>query len=113
MEDVKNQTEELVDHLEELSGTFLKLVFVNVSQKVVVLAAALINAIFIYIASLFVLLFAAAGLAWWIGDVLDNHAAGFFIVAGLFLLVVLFIIVFRKKAIYPLLRNTIVRWIYE
>ena len=113
MEDVKNQTEELVDHVEELSDTFLKLVFVKISQKTVVLAAGLINAIFIYVASLFVLLFAAAGLAWWIGDLLDNHPAGFFIVAGLFLILLFLMVVLRKKIIYPFLRNTIVRWIYE
>ncbi|MES1214554.1 MAG: phage holin family protein [Bacteroidota bacterium] len=113
MDDIKNQSESLTDHAEALSDTFLKLVFINLTQKGVVLAAGLINTIFIYLASIFVLLFAAAGLAWWLGDVMNNHAAGFFIVAGIFLLIVFLIIVMRKKTIYPLLRNMLVRKIYE
>jgi hypothetical protein len=113
MEDVKNQSEGLADHVEALSDTFLKMVFVNVTQKVVVFAAGLINTIFIYLILVFVLLFAAAGLAWWLGDILNNRAAGFFIVSGLFLLLLFLMILMKKKVIYPFIRNSLVRKIYE
>ena len=113
MEDVKNQSEGLVDHVEALSDTFLKLVFVNITQKTVAVTAGLINTIFIYLLLILFLLFAAIGLAWWLGDLLNNHAAGFFIVSGIFGLFVLLLIMMKKKIIYPFIRNTLVRKIYE
>ena len=113
MEEVKNQSEGLVDHVEALSDTFLKLVFVNITQKTVAVTAGLINTIFIYLFLIFCLLFAGAGLAWWLGDLLNNRAAGFFIVSGFFLLAAFFFILMKKKIIYPFIRNFLVRKIYE
>ena len=82
MEQVKVKPEGLIDHVEALSETYVKLVVANAAQKGVVIAAGVINAILISLFTVFVLLFAAAGLAWWLGDILNNRAAGFFIVAG-------------------------------
>jgi len=113
MEQVKVKAEGLIDHVESLSETYVKLVVANAAQKGVVIAAGVINAILISLFTVFVLLFAAAGLAWWLGDLLNNRAAGFFIVAGVFALIIFLIIVFQKKSIFPLLKNMIVRKLYE
>lgn len=96
-EDIEQNKEGIIDHVEAFSETFLKLTFTTITQKSINVSSVILNAIIIYVAVVFVLLFAAAGLAWWIGDLLNSRAAGFFIVAGLFLIVTLLIILLRKK----------------
>ena len=113
MEDEKKESEGLAEHIEGFSETFLKLTYVTITQKGINIASGMLNTFVVYVAGLFVLLFAATGLAWWLGDVMNNHAAGFFIVAGFFLLIIFFIILFRKKIIYPFIRNSLVRKVYE
>jgi hypothetical protein len=112
-EEIEDKEEGIVDHVEEFSKTFLELAYVSATQKAVNVSSVILNTVLIYISSVFVLLFAAAGLAWWVGDLINSRAGGFFIVAGLFLIVTLLVILLRKKFLYPFIRNIIVRKIYE
>jgi len=112
-DDIESSNEGLIDHVEAFSETFLKLALTTVTKKAIDISSVLFNTIIIYVAAIFTLLFAAAGLAWWIGDMINSRAAGFFIVAGFFLVVTVFIILMRKKIIYPFIRNIIVRKVYE
>ena len=113
MEDLKTRTEELTDHVEEFAETFLKLTFTTIAQKGINISSVLLNTLLIYVCGVFVLLFIAAGLAWWLGDILHNRAAGFFMVGGFFFLITVIIILLRKKIIFPFIRNSLVRKIYE
>ena len=113
MEELKTKTEDLKDHVEAFSETFLKLTFTTITQKGINISAILLNTIIVYILSVFVLLFIAAGLAWWLGDILHNRAAGFFIVAGIFFVTTALVILLRKKVVYPFIRNSIVKKVYE
>jgi uncharacterized membrane protein YccC len=61
----------------------------------------------------FFLQFLFFGLAWWVGTLVNSIAAGFFIVAGFFLLLILLIFALRKKVIVPMIRNSIIRKVYE
>ncbi|MGC4036611.1 MAG: hypothetical protein QM764_11665 [Chitinophagaceae bacterium] len=107
------EKEGILDHVEAFSETFLKLTLTTITQKGVNVSSVILNTFFIYLALIFVILFAAVGLAWWIGDLINNRAGGFFIVAGFFLFVTILIILLRKKVLYPFIRNLIVRKIYE
>jgi hypothetical protein len=113
IEDTKTKTEEITDHIEGFAETFLELSLTTVAQKGIKISSVFINALLVYILAIFVLLFTAAGLAWWLGDVLHNRAGGFFMVAGIFFLITLLIILLRKKFIYPFIRNSLVRKVYE
>ncbi|HVG42098.1 MAG TPA: hypothetical protein VM888_10855, partial [Chitinophagaceae bacterium] len=62
---------------------------------------------------LFFLIFLFSGVAFWVGDLVNSRAAGFFIVAGFFLLLIILIFALRKKVIVPLIRNTIISKVYE
>jgi hypothetical protein len=42
-----------------------------------------------------------------------STAGGFFIVAGLFLLLIVLVFALRKKVIVPMIRNSIIRKVYE
>ena len=61
----------------------------------------------------FFLFFLAFGLGWWFGILVGNMAAGFFMVAGLFLVLVLVLFALRKKVIVPMIRNMIISKVYE
>jgi hypothetical protein len=112
-EDVNKKKEGLGEHVEAFAETLLKLVFAKLAGKIAILGAGLVNTFFLCLALIFVLLFAAAGLAWWLGDIIHHRAGGFFIVAGGFLLIICILLLIRKSTILPRLRNQIVRKLYE
>jgi positive regulator of sigma E activity len=113
MEQLKTKADDLKNHVEAFAETFLKLTFTTIVQKGVNIASVLVNTILVYIFSVLVLIFISAGLAWWLGDLVHNRAAGFFLVAGIYLLATVIIIVLRKKIVYPFIRNSIIKKVYE
>ena len=112
-EGIKESASDLVDHVTDFLETYYQYIAINVAQKSVNLASGAINFVVLIFLSLVVVSFVSFGVAWWLGDVLNNRPAGFFIVAGFFLIVMILLIVMRKKLIFPFLRNVITRKIYE
>ncbi|MEO5562285.1 MAG: phage holin family protein [Chitinophagaceae bacterium] len=112
MNDLKEKTADLADHVEDLADTFYRLTVVNITQKSSNIASGIIVAITIGILSFFVLMFLGIALAWWLGDVLENRTAGFLLGAGIFLVVVVIIALLRKQIISPI-RNLIIRKLYD
>jgi hypothetical protein len=113
MENLKEKTRDLADHVEDLAGTLYKLTTVHVTQKATNIISGLIIGVLALSVGFIVLLFASLALGWWLGDVVDSRAGGFLIAAGFFLLVLLGIIFTSKKTILPLLRDIIVRKLYD
>jgi membrane protein implicated in regulation of membrane protease activity len=61
----------------------------------------------------FLLFFAAFGLAWWIGELISSRIGGFLIVAGFFALLIVLLVAFKEQFLYPMIRNKIVKKVYE
>jgi hypothetical protein len=112
-EGIKENASDLVDHVTDFLETYYQYISVNVAQKSINLVSGAINFVVIIFLCLLVVSFTGFGLAWWLGTVIDNRAGGFFIVAGLYLIVMLALILMRKKLIFPFLRNIMTRKIYE
>jgi len=112
MENLKTKTEELIDDVQDYLETFYKLTIVNVTQKITNVATLVVTIVCIFISVMFFVLFLGIGAAWWIGNLIENRAAGFFIMAGVFLLFSLLIILLRK-IIFPPIRNFIVKRFYD
>jgi hypothetical protein len=112
-EEIEEAGEGLMEHVEAFAKTFIELTYASATKKAVNVSSVVLNTLIISVAALFILLFAAAGLAWWMGDIVNSRAGGFFIVAGLFVIGMVLIILLRKKFLYPLIRNIIVKKIYE
>ena len=113
MEELKANAQSLKTHVGEYVSTYIELTKAKVTQGASNAASAitvLLGALFI---GLFFFLFVFLGLAWWIGAALESPAAGYFIVAGIFLLIVIILFALRKKYIAPLIRNAIIRIVYE
>jgi hypothetical protein len=59
----------------------------------------------------FAMLFAFLALGFWLGDLMDNNALGFALVTGIYLVLLLVMLVFRKPII-DLIRNMFLKEMY-
>jgi hypothetical protein len=113
MNDLKEKTADLADHVEDLANTFYKLTVVNITQKATNVTSNLLLVLTITIVGFLVVLFGGVALALWLGDLIDSRAGGFLITAGIFGIVILIIAAMRKKIVFPYIRNLIIRKIYD
>jgi len=113
MEELKANAQNLKTHVSEYVSTYIELTKAKVTQGASNAASAvtvLIGALFL---GLFFFQFVFLGLAWWMGSLLNSTAAGYFIIAGVFLVIIILLFALRKKYIAPLIRDAIIRIVYE
>ena len=84
MEDLKEKTRDLADHVEDLADTFYRLTTVNVTQKATNIISGAIIGVLIVTLGLFFLFFASLALGWWLGDLVNSRAGGFLIAGCIF-----------------------------
>jgi hypothetical protein len=113
MNDLKEKTADLADHVEDLAYTFYKLTVVNITQKATNAASNLLLVLSAAILGFLVITFLGVALALWLGDLIDSRAGGFLITGAFFGLVLLIIASIRKKIVFPYIRNLIIRKIYD
>src|ERR1700712_5196616 len=85
MEDLKSKVESLKDHVRDYVEDTAALAKLKAVKGASTAAATITAGIGVLVFAFFFFVFAGFGLAWWIGSLLDNIPAGFFIVAGFFL----------------------------
>lgn len=112
MEDASKQ-DNLVDAAGDLVETYRNLITVRVIEHTSLGASVSILGIVTLFVIVFVLLFCGVGVAWWIGDSMDNMKAGFFIVGGFYGIVLAIILLTANRLLIPSLRNLIIKKIYE
>jgi hypothetical protein len=113
MEEVKPKEESLSNHLTDYIETYFKLTVVNATQKATAVASVSLVTILVTFFFVFVLLFGGAGCSMWIGESLGNMKAGYFLVGGFYFLCALIVILIRKSILFPMVRNNIIRKVYE
>ena len=113
MEELKSKAGDLTDSITEYIQSYYKLTLLNAADKATTIAASTLASIVICFLGFFVLLFGGIALAIWLGDILDNPPLGYLIIAGFFLLVILIIVAFRKKLVFPVIRDTLINKLYE
>jgi len=113
MDDLKEKTADLADHVEDIADTFYKLTVVKITQKATNVVSNLLLVLSIVILGFLIILFAGVALAFWLGDLVGSRAGGFLITAGFFVIVLLIIASIRKKIVFPYIRNLIIRKIYD
>jgi hypothetical protein len=113
MEDLKEKTADLADHVEDLADTFYKLTVVNVTQKATNIASGAVMMMALTILGTFIVGFLGIALAWWLGDLIESRAGGFLLSAGIFVLLLVIIVVLRKKIVFPYIRNLIISKVYD
>jgi len=113
MEDLKTSIGQLKDHASEYVKTYVDLAKVKATKGASNAAAGAAIGIVSFLLAFFFIEFLFIGLALWVGTLVDSTAGGFFIVAGVFLLLIILIFALRKKVIVPMIRNSIIRKVYE
>jgi len=113
MEGLKQKSADLVDHVEDMAGTFYKLTLLKAAQKATNVASSFVVILATTVFGLFALLFSGVALCLWLGDLVNSRAGGFLIGGGFFLLILCAIIALRKKIVFPYFRNLIIRKLYD
>jgi hypothetical protein len=113
LKDIKDKTEDIVDHIEGIADTFYKLTMVNMTQKATNIASGTVAVLAICVFGLFVLFFGGMALAWWLGDLINSRTGGFLLAAAFFLIITVIVVAYRKKIVFPFIRDLIIRKIYE
>lgn len=113
MEELKDKTADLIDHVEDIAETYYKLAIVNVTEKATNIAAGTIMAVASAVLGLLILIFLGMALSWWLGDLIDSRVGGFLLGAAFFMIVWIVILLLRKATIFPTIRNSIIRKVYE
>ena len=112
-EEIKDEAKDLVNDIGDFLETYYQLITITLAKKSIDIASSIINFVIIAFLSLLFVSFVGFGLAWWLGTVVGSRAGGFFITAGLYLVIMILIVVMRKKLIFPFLRNLLTQKMYE
>jgi hypothetical protein len=109
----RTQQDGLVDAVGDMVETYRNLINIRIAEGAAKGGSMSLFGLMLLVVAVFVLLFAGLGAAWWIGDSLENMKAGFFIVGGFYLVLLIIALLSANSVILPRLRNIIVRKIYE
>ena len=112
-ETLKDGVESLADHVEQFLKTYYKLIVLRITDRIVNIASAVIGAVAILVFSFFLVLFAGIGVAWWLGDLVNSRAGGFFLMALIFAALMVTILLIRKKILFPFFRDKFIKKFYD
>jgi len=113
MEELKSKAGDLTDSITEYIQSYYKLTLLNAADKATSLAASTLASVAIVFLGIFVLFFGGIALAIWLGNLLDDAALGYLLVAGFFLLVIIIIVALKKKIVFPVIRDNLINKLYE
>ena len=110
---LKDKVDDLTGHIKDYAETYYKLSVLKVAEKATNAGASALVVISLVTLGFFGIVFASLGLAYWLGNLIESRVGGFLIVAGIYFLGLVLIVMMRKKIIFPFIRNSIIRKIYE
>jgi len=112
-EDVKAKVNHLKEQVSDYVSTYSQIAKAKAVRGASTATAGITIGITAFFLGFFFLFFIGFGLGWWLGDLFNNRAAGFFAVAGFFLLLCLIVFALRKKVIVPAIQKMIISKVYE
>ena len=107
------RNERWVDIGGDLVEAYRDLITIKVVEQTSIGASISIVGLLSLVVASLVLLFAGLGLAWWLGESMNNMIAGFFIVGGVYALIFTMLLLASKKILVPRIRNLIIKKMYE
>lgn len=102
-----------VDNVKALLEDYKNLISIRVTEHASQGVATSVIGVVAVLVAVFAFLFIGLGLAWLLGEYWDNMMAGFFTVAGLYLILFTFLLLTSKKIWIPRIRNMVIKKIYE
>jgi len=107
--DVEHKGEQLVESVKDYVNTRYDLTRLKIIHAASDIMANLIASFFLIVAGLFFLFFISYAVANYLCDVTETNSAGYFIVAGFYLLVAIVLLVIKKNSIHVPLENHFIR----
>lgn len=104
---------DLIETIKEWVITKFEITRLSVIERLTVVVSALITISCVVIAGILTFLFASITLALFLGEVIGSYAAGFGIVALLYLLIALTLVYFKERFIDKRLQDFIVNMIFK
>jgi hypothetical protein len=101
------------DSGQELFDTYYKIAIATAAKKGANAAAFGVSGLLLLVSATLMIVFAFTALALWMGTLVNSTAGGFLIVTGILALLMVLVVALKKKVIYPLIRNIIVKKVYE
>lgn len=86
-----------IDMLKQYAGDRITLIKLQSIEKIATISAAIASGVMLALLGLFFLIFGSITLGFFLSGLLDSNTAGFGIVAGIYLLLIIIIVVFGKK----------------
>jgi hypothetical protein len=112
-EEFKTKVNRLKEHVGDYVNTYIQIGKAKAVKGASTATAGIVVGITAFFFMFFFLFFVGFGLGWWLGNVFENRAAGFFAVAGFYLLLCGLLFALRKKLIVPLIQKMIISKVYE
>lgn len=112
-EEVKDSLGDLANHAQDMASTFYRLQVLKLTQKATDVSANIAGGLVAAVMGILVVLFGGIALAFWLGELLNSNALGFLLVAIFFAVVAGIFLAIRKKVVFPMWRNKIIRKLYE
>ena len=109
MMEEKTQIETLVIHLKDYFKENFNLFLLNTYEKISSVVSGITSVLFLASLLAFIFLFISIGLSLWIGKLMGETFAGFFVVGGLYLLIGIIIYANREKWIQVPVINVLLK----
>ncbi len=113
MNEVKESADNLLDTIEDILETHRDIMVVKFIQRFSTSASVAVIGMIGLMILLLTLIFAGLGFSFWIGEALDDTKAGFLIVGGVYLILLLVTVLVAKGFLLPIIRDLIINKIYE
>lgn len=107
--EITTSVESLVRHAKEYAETRYDLLLLNIQEKSSSVVSSMTSALLMGFVGLFFLFFISMGAAWLIYQQTGSASAGFFSIAGFYLLLAIVIYVFRESWITTPISNFMIR----
>jgi len=102
-DDLKDDTKGLTDNVQAYVENRLNYLKLDVFKKTMLGITTLIKVILVSVLGLISFFFLSIALAIWLGDVLGKPSYGYLLVGGFYILLIVFVLLFAKKAIERLI----------
>lgn len=107
------EVEALTESLQQYIKTNFKLVKLQTAERSSVIGSALMTVLLLGLVGFLFILFLSLSAGFYISSRMGNAYSGFIIIAGVYLLIGLILVIYRKKLVEKPIRDVIVRKIYS
>ncbi len=111
--DQKSRLDELARHFMEYLDTRWDLIVLAITERGMAAASSVITGLLLAFFGGIALVFASIGAAIWIGRNLDNPAAGYFVMAGVFLVILVLALVFARNYLRTVVTDSVLEAIKD